>query len=344
MPVLPGDPNHPGHYGFDYWLSTTNFYDMDPLMGRNGEIVYIEGESSEIIVKDALEFMKRENGSPFFAVIWYGSPHHPFQAPEALVKPYKDLGLDEQLAHHLAEIAGIDHSMGTLRQGLRDLGIAENTLLWYCSDNGGLPEDPHSGGVLKGNKGSLWEGGIRVPGIIEWPGTIQPQISDFPASTMDMMPTLVDLLGLPEDSMLGVVDGMSIVPLLKGTTPVRDGAIAFGNGDALIDGNYKLVTETGGKKGPVATQLFDLAADPGETTDISGQHAERVARMREAAQAVSASVKNSAAGKDYPGGLIHPKRPGQPWASMPEYQQLFSTFNKLKPGWNDKKRDGKIEE
>lgn len=334
MPVLPDDPNHPGHYGFDYWLSTTNFYDMDPLMARNGEFVYIEGESSELVVDDALEFMERTRDTPFLAVIWYGSPHRPFEAPEEYIKPFLDQGLSERQATHLAEIVGIDRSIGALRKGLRDMGIAENTVVWYCSDNGGLDDDPHSVGVLRGHKGSLWEGGLRVPGIIEWPGTIRPGVTDFPASTMDIMPTIVDLLNLPEDSMLDVVDGISLIPLFRGKTPDRGGSIAFGNGSALIDGKFKLYGHQENRRDPVDWKLFDLENDPGETTDVSGQYPERVDRMRAEAEKISASVRESAAGNDYPNGLLQPDRRGQRWASMPEYQEHFDTFEQLKPGWD----------
>jgi arylsulfatase A-like enzyme len=105
-----------------------------------------------------------------------------------------------QRASGFENTSGIDRSIGTLRKGLRELGIEQDTLLWYCSDNGGLNLDPDAVGTLRGHKGDLYEGGIRVPGIIEWPGHLKPQVTDFPASTMDIMPTIVDLLDLPEGS------------------------------------------------------------------------------------------------------------------------------------------------
>ena len=82
MPVLPDDPNHPGHYGFDQWLSATNYIEMNPLMTHNGEIVYLEGESSLLMVDAALKFIEKHKAQPFFAVIWYGSPHFPYTALE----------------------------------------------------------------------------------------------------------------------------------------------------------------------------------------------------------------------------------------------------------------------
>jgi arylsulfatase A-like enzyme len=219
-----------------------------------------------------------------------------------------------------------------LRQGLRDMGLAENTLVWFCSDNGGRDHEPDSVGGLRGFKGSFYEGGIRVPGIIEWPGRIQPLVTDFPASTMDIMPTIVDLLDLPEDSMLAVHDGESILPLFEGETPERTHSIPFTmKGTALIDGRFKLIQDGKGKAANWA--LFDLEKDPGETTDVSGEFPERTEKMKAEAETMVASVQASAEGKDYPEGrVIQPQR-GEEWSTMKEYQALYETFAKLKPGW-----------
>ena len=220
-----------------------------------------------------------------------------------------------------------------LRDGLREMGIAENTLVWYCGDNGGLKDDPDSGGILQGNKGSLLEGGIRVPGIIEWPAVVEPTITDFPVSTMDMMPTLVDLLHLPKDSQLGVVDGESIKSLLHGKKPTRSHGIPFlAKGSALIVGNFKL-RNVGGRRPQWV--LYDLSTDPGETTDVAAKYPERVEQMAAELTAFTASLADSKLGKDYPEGNIVGVEPrGKTfWSELPEYQRHFDTFKKLKPGW-----------
>ena len=338
VPILPDCPNHPGRYGFDVWLSVTNFFDKDPLMSRNGKFEYLEGETSELMVTEALKFIQKQKDTPFFAVIWYGSPHFPWKAREEDIQglPSGDKG---KLAHHLGEIVAIDRSIGMLRQGLKDLGIEKDTLIWYCSDNGGLPEDPDSVGKLQGHKGSLYEGGIRVPGIIEWPGHIKPMITDFPASTMDIMPTIVDLLNLPDDSMLPV-DGESIVPLFSDKTPQRSHPMTFIKGGiALIDGRFKLVQEGRGKQ--LDWSLYDLENDPGETSDISKKEPDRFEKMKTEAAQILKSVEASAQGKDYPEGrVIQPQR-GEEWSKMQEYKPHFKTFTQLKPGFSVKVRTDK---
>ena len=332
MPVLPDDPNHPGHYGFDEWLSATNYIEMNPLMTRNGRIVYLEGESSILMVQAALRFMKTNRNRPFFAVVWYGSPHFPYTALEEDLEGLPK-SLDTRVANLFGEIIAIDRSIGMLRHGLREMGLAENTLIWFCSDKGGRDPEPGSVGGLRGFKGSLYEGGIRVPGIIEWPGRSRPMVTNFPASTMDIMPTIVDLLDLPEDFMLPVHDGESILPLLEGGTPERTHPIPFTmKGTALIDGKFKLVQIGRGRGATWA--LLDLDKDPGETTDISGQLPERFENMKAEAATMVASVQASAEGKDYPEGKVLQPQRGQEWSTMKEYQALYETFAKLKPGWS----------
>ncbi|MEM7010186.1 MAG: sulfatase-like hydrolase/transferase, partial [Verrucomicrobiota bacterium] len=164
VPILKDDGHSPGAHGFDDWITVTNFFDMDPLMSKMGEFVEYEGDSSEIIVQQLLDFFKAnvEKDAPLFGVVWYGTPHNPFKASDEGNAPFKDL--DTQSMHHYGELVAMDRSIGTLRKGLRDLGIADNTLFLFCSDNGGLPKiEPETVGGLRGNKGSVYEGGIRVP-------------------------------------------------------------------------------------------------------------------------------------------------------------------------------------
>ena len=158
VPVFGNDSHSPGEFGFDSWLTVTNFFDLNPIMSRNGNFEEFEGTSSDIIVDEALKFIKESvhNKKPFFAVIWDGSPHAPFVAKEEDMKGFEEL--DEKSKNHYGEIVAFDRSLGTLRKGLRDLNIAENTIVRYCSDNGGLPGiKPETVGGVLGNKGPVWD-------------------------------------------------------------------------------------------------------------------------------------------------------------------------------------------
>jgi arylsulfatase A-like enzyme len=329
MPILPNDLNHPGRYGFDFWLSMTNFFEMNPILSRKGKFEYMEGESSELMVREALQFIKSNKAKPTFSVIWYGSPHFPFICLDTDREGFPE----GKHGDHLGEIVAMDRSVGMLRQGLRNMGVEKDTLIWYTSDNGGLEIDPDSTGHLRGFKGSLYEGGIRVPAIIEWPEKIKPANTRFPASTMDIMPTIIDLLNLPEDSMLDVVDGESILPLFKGKTPRRNHAIPFTTkGTALIDGKFKLLST-----GPSRNRnfvLYDLEEDPSESKDISSDHPKRFLRMKTEAEELKASVEASELGKDYPEGHVIQAQRGTPWFEMDAYRKQYSTFQRLKPSWN----------
>ena len=138
-PMPLSDPHNPGELGFDYWLSETNQFNLDPLFSRNGTAERIQGESSEVLVDETLAFIEQAHrqDKPAFVLLWYASPHRPFEALEEDMEAFDDLP-EASRVHH-GEIVAMDRSIGTLRQGLRDLGIAENTLVWFTSDNGGLP-------------------------------------------------------------------------------------------------------------------------------------------------------------------------------------------------------------
>ena len=138
VPILKDDDHSPESFGFDFWISTTNFFDLNPVMSQMGEFIDFKGSSSEIIVNESLKFIEKihSSKSPFFVIIWDGSPHDPFLASEEDKKQFKSL--DEESQNHYGELVAFDRSIGVLRKRIRDLGIYENTLLWFCSDNGGL--------------------------------------------------------------------------------------------------------------------------------------------------------------------------------------------------------------
>ena len=227
--VRANNPLSPGENGFDEWISAPNFYENSPLMSHNGKVVQLDGESSEATVKAAYPFFGKAvaDQTPFLAVIWFGNPHNPHVPVPELAAPYASLPKAEQ--NYLAELAGIDRAMGMLRQELTRLGIRDNTLLLYTSDNGpqGGKAGRGSAGGLRGRKGELWEGGIRVPAIIEWPAKIRAaRRSSMPCGTVDLYPTVVELTGakIPHQPRL---DGESLVPLIEETMTARRQPLGF---------------------------------------------------------------------------------------------------------------------
>ncbi len=330
VPILDTDDHDPGEFGFANWLSVTNFFDRDPILSRRGKFEEFEGDSSEIIVDEALDFVGRQARvhSPTFTVIWFGTPHSPFKASDSDMEAFQDL--DESSKNHYGELVALDRSIGTLRAGIRKLGIENNTLVWYTSDNGGLPKiTGGTTGRLRGHKGSVFEGGLRVPAIIEWPDVItQPRITEFPACAMDMMPTLLDALDIDHPAPQRPADGISLLGLLKDdqTSKTRNSPIGFrfGNATALVDNDWKLLSETT-KRGKF--QLFNLAIDPGELNDVSIQHPQVTARMTGQWTLWNQSVQASFEGADYPEGSVDPREPlRRHWRDSEEYKPYLDQF------------------
>jgi arylsulfatase A-like enzyme len=223
--VRKGSPVNPGASGFDEWFSAPNFFDNNPILSRKGVAVQTKGESSIVTADAAIEFIRKhaKSGRPFLAVVWFGSPHGPHEAIERDRALYKDQS--NKLQHFYGEIAGLDRAVGKLRKELRTLDIENDTIFWYCSDNGGLPGVGSTGG--RGNKGKVYEGGLRVPAILEWPARIRnPRKTDVPCNTSDIYPTLLDIVGVKIKKQ-PVLDGISLVSLIDGKMRKRPKAMGF---------------------------------------------------------------------------------------------------------------------
>ena len=174
----------PGNSGFDEWFSSPNFYENNPLFSHNGKVIETKGESSDVTAGLAMDWIGKvaKGKKPFLAVVWFGNPHSPHVAVDKFKKMYSDQ--PDGVAHFFGEITAMDAALGKMRSGLRKLGIADNTVLWYCSDNGSLPKG--SSGGLRARKGSLYEGGIRVPAVLEWPARVKAnRITDINANTSE---------------------------------------------------------------------------------------------------------------------------------------------------------------
>ncbi len=335
VPIFANDVRNPGQFGFDEWLSVSNFFDINPIMSHNGEFVEMKRESSHIIVNEALRFIEQEkdNEKPLFIVIWFGSPHTPWRAGESDKKSFG--ALDDNYQNHYGELVSMDNSIGDLRKGLHSMKIAENTLVWFNSDNGGLPNfGPETVGGLRGYKGKIYEGGLRVPCIIEWPAVIsQGRITDFPGSTMDIFPTIADILELPESSMIYPVDGASISELFKKDLVKREKPIPFryqGKG-AIVDNRYKLISTDISKN---KFELYDLENDQNETKNIIEDEKEVATQMIKTFMEWNQSVEASNAGIDYPNGLDEPNGYSVNWVTLPEYKPYFQQW-KNRPEYSE---------
>jgi arylsulfatase A-like enzyme len=252
-PVKADSPTNPKAMGFDEYLSHDNFFEMNPALSRNGapEEIY-EGESSEILVAEAMHFIQKakEKNQPFFVVIWYGSPHEPYSGMQKDLDLYDDLpesfsekvvrltsnetGLPverpqrEVLQERFAEITAMDRSIGQMRDFLKTETLRDNTLLWYFGDNG-TPQEGNATVPFRGQKGLVYEGGVRVPSFLEWPSKIpKAMFSDVHAVTSDVLPTLCASTGisLPDRPM----DGIDISHMFNGELKEREEPIMFWNG------------------------------------------------------------------------------------------------------------------
>ena len=311
--------NHsdPAMNGFDQWFSTEfavatwdpykrehshlrggKSWDPRALYWHNGKNVTDElsGDDSRIIMDKALPFIESSvsQQQPFFSVIWFHTPHTPVIGGPVYLEKYSQH--DAQAQHYFACITAMDEQIGRLREKLKQLDVADNTLIWFCSDNG--PEGVQAGGRnhgsqgdLRGRKRSLYEGGVRVPGILVWPDKItESRTTTIPCVTSDFFPTVCELAGepLPTDR---AYDGTSLVPLIHDRMEKRNSPICFQfrNQASVIDGNYKLVHNPNApkrpardtSKGPVAKwELYDLSNDAGETKNIIGSHGKIANRLR----------------------------------------------------------------
>jgi arylsulfatase A-like enzyme len=311
--VKAGSPTNPGAMGFQEWLSHDNFFELNPSLSRNGGPPQVfEGEGSEILVREAIQFIDRvrKEGKPFFTIVWFGSPHEPYSGLPADLALYDDLPakytkkvrltsnetggpvtrpLGEVLRERYAEITAMDRAIGTLRKHLAATGLRDDTLLFYCGDNGTSPDatlaSPH-----RGTKGQVYEGGTLVPGLIEWPARIKsPRTSNVLAHTSDLLPTLCALTGQPLPNR--PLDGIDLTPVIDGMMTERPSPIFFwdyniarltaANSPPYIDpeqqkGTTPLVKLAGGK----ATRDFNNLCHPGNITDADFRGARAIIDSR----------------------------------------------------------------
>lgn len=304
--IHPG--GRPGDHGFDYSFGLPYSNDMDkrretprtasgsanppengwmvPVL-LNGEIVEKPADQTTLTrryTEEAVRFIREHKSSPFFIYFAHTFPHVPlFASPQFKGKSRRGIYGDT--------VEEIDWSVGQVIAALRAEGLAENTLVFFTSDNGPwltMRQQGGSAGPLREGKGSTWEGGMRVPGIAWWPGRISPGITGAVANGMDLFATALTLGGakIPDDR---VIDGVDLSPLLFGRGKLPQHPFFYYRGDKLFAcriGNYKahFFTQPGyGKDKAEAHEpplLYDLGTDPGEQFDVASEHPDIVEKIR----------------------------------------------------------------
>ncbi len=239
-----------------------------------------EGDNSRVIMDRAIPFIEAsaKASRPFFAVVWFHAPHLPVVAGPKHVKPYAEYSVYER--NYFGCITALDEQVGRLRAKLRELGVAKDTMLWFCSDNG--PEGkkgraPGSAGPFRGRKRSLYEGGIRVPALLEWPTRVsKSRVVDFPCVTSDYLPTIAAAIGVAVDEKKPL-DGISLLPVIDGKLETRPSGIGFQSRMqlALTEQRFKLYSSNRG----ASWELYDLLADPSESTNLASKSPQRVQGM-----------------------------------------------------------------
>ncbi|MYF39398.1 MAG: sulfatase-like hydrolase/transferase [Rhodothermaceae bacterium] len=248
-------------------------------MRRGEEVINPEGHATDLFTDWAVHYIKSRTVStaPFFLYLAYNAPHTPIQPPEEWVAKVqqREGGIDEARAKLVALIEHMDHGIGKVMTALKANGFYDNTLVIFVSDNGGQLNVGARNGPLRNGKGTVYEGGIRVPAIASWPGSIAPSTtSDALLTTMDIYPTLLEAA---RARITQIIDGTSFLgSLLGGPDPDptrllffsrREGGLRFGGKtiEAVRQGPWKLLQNS-----PYAPlELYNLERDPLETTDLS---------------------------------------------------------------------------
>jgi arylsulfatase A len=308
---LPGQPQ-PSDHGFHYWFSTQNnalpcHHDPDNFV-RNGQPVgKLEGYSSQLVVDEATRWLRnvRDPQSPFFLFVCFHEPHEPIATAPRFSEMYPSD--DPSRATHHGNVTQADDAFGRLMRTVDELGLRDDTFVFFTSDNGPAITNwhPHgSAGPLREKKGHLYEGGIRVPGIIRWPGHTAPgSLCGEPVSGVDLLPTICEIIGVPgpDDR---PVDGTSFLPIFAGKpierqTPLywqfnyapTKPKVAMRVGDWKILAHLSgpqlkpgadITAETQGsiKRAEIAGfELYNLRNDIAESTDLAEQAPERLESM-----------------------------------------------------------------
>jgi arylsulfatase B len=258
--------------------SNEHEYDTDNPLVRSSQPVDEKANLTDAFAREACDFIERHERQPFFLYLAYNAVHSPMQATDDSLKKFAHIE-DIHRRIFAAMLSHLDDSVGKVLGQLRDSGIEENTLVVFLSDNGGPTKELTSSNTpLRGGKGELWEGGIRVPFLVSWKSQIPAgKVLAAPVGSIDATATALHLAGASVPKAAPPLDGVNLLPLLTGgptEVPERPLFWRVGNKHALRLGDWKLI-----RRDPEEWQLYDLNHDISETTNLASQESARVKQM-----------------------------------------------------------------
>lgn len=315
----------PNHFGFDHSYGSLGGgvgpYDHHYKKGefmktwhRNETLLEEPGHVTDLITEEAVRWLGERTDKPFFLYLPYTAVHLPIKEPQAWLDRVPAMITGEVARQYAACLMHLDDALGRIVAALEKAGKREQTVLVFTSDNGGStaenagqsypPDDyakgklPGSNTPLRGEKGQLYEGGIRVPCIVSWPGTLKPGKVDAPMHIADWMPTFCALADYTPDKGLKW-DGRNVWSVLNGAEPMPQRLLYWTapgfKASAVREGDFKLIVTTAKGKDAAKTELFDLAKDPHEKTDLSTSQPEKVSQLLAALKEVAKADKDALA-------------------------------------------------
>lgn len=277
----------PKVHGYNFWMATHNnaspSHKNPDNFYRNGKPVGpLEGYSAPLVAKEANRWLEkiRSKEKPFLLSVWFHEPHSPIATDKRFTDPYGD----HENRVYLGNVSQLDFAVGEVMKTLESEGVADDTLVIFTSDNGPVDRFGGTSGGLRGGKRSDYEGGIRVPGIMRWPGRITPGTeSDTPIIGTDLFSTVLDILDVPLPSDR-TIDGVSLLPVFEGksierTTPLfwRTHVSPPGDRVAMRIGDWKIV----GNDTLTKFQLFHVQEDWKEENDLAASEPEKLEEMKQ---------------------------------------------------------------
>jgi len=291
-------PSHPNGQGFEEFFGMAqghwdNYF--DPVLEHNGRMVPTHGFITDVLTDYALRFVEQHRDRPFFCYLPYNAPHTPHQVPDRYFDKYVGRGLGTREAAIYGMVENVDENVGRLLRKLDELGLADRTIVFFLSDNGAEgPEGSRYNAGMRGMKGTVHEGGMRVPLFVRWPGHFRPDTVVKPiAAHVDLLPTIAELCGVETPRTLPL-DGRGLVPLLTGQCRDWPDRMIFARtsgwrsvlsydqpvvrdlhtlGKTVRTQRWRAVNEGEG------WQLYDMPNDPSEKHDVAAEHPDVVARL-----------------------------------------------------------------